>query len=128
MKWHVFEIMTRGAYCTTPDTTLEELFKELEAQGLTAAPVLDSERKLTGVVSMRDLALARPDQTVKEVMTSPARVIDQAATIQTVLKAFQKSGVHRLVVTHNDNVLGIVSLVDLLGPLTEAYGYPNFLS
>lgn len=127
MKWHTFEVMSRGPYCVTSQTELSELLKELNARKISAAPVLGEEGSVLGLVSLRDLALANPEQTVAEVMSTPAIIIDQAATIPVVLNAFVKHKVHRLVVTHNDRVLGIVSLTDLLGPLIEAYGYPNFL-
>lgn len=127
MKWHTFEVMSRGPYCVTPQTKLKELLGELNERKISAAPVLGENESVLGLVSLRDLALADPEQTVAEVMSGPAIVIDQAATIPVVLNAFQKHKVHRLVVTHNDRVLGIVSLTDLLGPLIEAYGYPNFL-
>ncbi|MCA9792998.1 MAG: CBS domain-containing protein [Candidatus Eremiobacteraeota bacterium] len=126
MKWHVFEVMHRGAFCAQPDNTLSELVNELQSRKISAAPVVDREEKLVGVVSLRDVALARPDQLVKEVMSTPAITVDQAATMPTVLKMFEKHKVHRLVVTHQDRVLGVLSLVDLLGPLAEAYVYPNF--
>lgn len=128
MKWHTFEVMTPGPYCAKPETKLDELVREFNQRGISAAPVISSSGTLQGVVSLRNVALKGPEQTVSEVMTSPAITIDHSATIPYVLNAFKKHRVHRLVVTHGDSVLGVVSLIDLIGPLIEAYGYPNFSS
>ncbi len=128
MKWHVYEVMTQGVYCTTPDTTLEVLVKELKEKAISAAPVVNDKGSLTGFVSLKDLALARPEQHVREFVRSPVYTIDQAATMPMVINAFRKHKVHHLVVVHQDQVLGIVSLVDMLGPMLENYGNPNFMS
>lgn len=127
MKWHTYEIMTPGPYCVSPTTPLEEVVRNFQIKNISAAPVLDSGGEIIGLISLRDVALARPEQLVKEVMSSPAVVIDHAATIPTVLNTFKSNKMHRLVVVHNQRPIGIVSLVDLLEPMIEAYGYPNFM-
>ena len=127
MKWHTYEVMTPGPYCVRPETTLEETVRQFQIKNISAAPVLNSDDEIIGLISLRDVALAKPEQLVKEVMSTPAVCIDHAATMPTVLQRFKSNKMHRLVVVHNERPIGIISLVDLLEPLIEAYGFPNFM-
>lgn len=126
--------MTRGVYCATPDLSLRELTRELVTRKATGAPVVDEQGFLVGVISFSDVAVdgafgekSLGERKVEEVMSRRVVTIDQAAPLMTAVQKFQKHRVHRLVVTHNDRVVGVLSPIDLLGAILERTGYPTVL-
>jgi CBS domain-containing protein len=55
---HVRDYMTSAPVAVNPDTTVEEAAKIMFEAGFRHLPVVDGERELKGVVSIRDLARA----------------------------------------------------------------------
>jgi len=55
---HVRDYMTPTPIAVNPETTLEEAAKIMFEHGFRHLPVVDGERELKGVVSMRDVARA----------------------------------------------------------------------
>lgn len=55
---HVRDYMTSAPVAVNPDTTVEEAAKIMFERGFRHLPVVDGERELKGVVSIRDLARA----------------------------------------------------------------------
>jgi predicted transcriptional regulator len=126
-KWHVFEVMTKGAFCARPEMTLEELTLELIERQIHGAPVIDEDDKLVGVISLTDVAASLLNKTgakktVHSVMSLRVFRIDQSANLVTAAREFKKRGVHRLIATHNDKVVGILSATDLIDPFLERLG------
>lgn len=59
-----------------------------------------------------------PDQTtVETIMTAPVITIDQDAPIFEAADLMDRSGTRHLAVTHRDDIVGIVSVRDLLHPV-----------
>lgn len=59
-----------------------------------------------------------PDQTeVETIMTAPVISIDQDAPIFEAADLMDRSGTRHLAVTHRDDIVGIVSVRDLLHPV-----------
>ena len=55
---HVRDYMTPAPTAATPDTSIEEAAQLMLEHGFRHLPVVDGERELKGIVSIRDLALA----------------------------------------------------------------------
>jgi CBS domain-containing protein len=53
---HVRDYMTPAPIAVTPDTSVEEAVQTMMEHGFRHLPVVDGERELKGVVSIRDLA------------------------------------------------------------------------
>ena len=66
---HVRDYMTPAPIAVNPDTTVEEGAKIMFEKGFRHLPVVDGDRALKGVVSIRDLAKAG--------IKMPAEVIDK---------------------------------------------------
>ncbi len=132
-KRHVFEFMTRNVYTATPETSLRELTAQLVKRRATAAPILDHEGSLVGLVALADIAvdaLAHPDTTERQaqhVMQRRVFTVGQEVDLSTAVEHLRKHRVHRLVVTEGDRVVGVISCLDVLDALTEVFGYSPFL-
>jgi CBS domain-containing protein len=55
---HVRDYMTPTPVAVTPDTSVEEAVQTMLEHGFRHLPIVDGERELKGVVSIRDLARA----------------------------------------------------------------------
>ena len=124
--FHVFELMTHHPYCAAPDTSIPELIRELVSRRATAAPVIDGEEKLVGLISLVDVAVASLEgtaHTVGDLMQRRVFSIEHSATLTSAAELMSTHRVHRLVVTNQERVAGILSCLDLLPSVKEATGY-----
>lgn len=118
----VTEICTRSPRVTTPDSTLAQAAKVMWESDCGMLPVVDPARKVLGVISDRDIALALAvrganayEAKVKETMS--ARVVsckgDEPAGA--ALSRMAKFQVRRLPVVGADGTLeGILSIADAI--------------
>ncbi|WP_340588234.1 CBS domain-containing protein [Erythrobacter alti] len=105
--------------CTRQQSVLEAA-KMLAEKRIGALPVLDGE-KIAGIFSERDLlyCLARDgatvlDQTVGELMTSPAITIDRSMDALAALSLMTKRRIRHLPVVEGERMVGFVSIGDLV--------------
>lgn len=110
--------MTSPAITVRAEAPLTEVVHLLERGTISAAPVVTEER-LVGIVSTTDL-LAHPPRegeaprTAAQVMTSPVLVARPGEPLDEAAWKMVAGRVHRLVVSEDDRVLGILSARDIL--------------
>ncbi|MEU3051015.1 CBS domain-containing protein [Streptomyces sp. NPDC006984] len=133
----VGEVMTREVVTLAPGTPAGQAARLLGARRVGAAPVLDEEDRVVGVVSRGDLASGRRDRpggtssgtarepsgaegaaeglTVRHVMAAPAVTVHPEQRVAVAARAMERRGVDRLpVVDEADRIIGIVTRRDLL--------------
>lgn len=77
--------------------------------------ILDEGEKLLGVLSLRDLIMALPHQSLSEIMTHPVKTIEADADEKRVARVISKYGLLALpVVDEEGHLLGIVTMDDIL--------------
>jgi magnesium transporter len=82
--------------------------------------VVDAERCLVGVLSMRDLILAAPNSLLKEIMITGVRSVPAATPLDEVARLMKTARFLALpVVDAAEHLLGFVSLDDVLGNIRE---------
>jgi CBS domain-containing protein len=118
------EILTVDA-----DLTVRELASYLVENEISGAPVRDEEGRIVGVVSLFDIAAVTsdgedgsggPDRDglfVADIMTPVVHSVTEDATVSEVAAAMLKGHLHRLLVTRENQAVGIISTSDLLGLL-----------
>lgn len=119
MALQVEEIMNREVFSAAPDDDADQVLARLLRMGLSSAPVLDGARRPVGMVSLRDLAGARPGARVAEHMSTPAVGLGPAASIEEAARLLAETGYHHLVVIDEEGVVaGVLSTLDVLRGLT----------
>ncbi|MBX3234171.1 MAG: CBS domain-containing protein [Labilithrix sp.] len=94
-----------------PDEALERLL----ALEITAAPVIDADRRPIGVTSIRDLLR---DARTRPPMSAPALAVSANMLVEDAAQVLAESGRHHLVVVGSDGRLaGFVTSLDLLRAL-----------
>ena len=77
--------------------------------------VTDEEERLLGVMSLRDLIIARPDQQVREFMTTPVIRVMASDSLEEVAAVLAKYNLLAVPVTDaSDHMLGIVTVDDAI--------------
>ncbi len=144
----VADVMTTDVFALAPDTSIETASRMFAQKHITGAPVVDTSGETIGVVSVADLvdpdrdrgneegypvyyrvtdgwaapmgdATVVRDGRVEEVMTRSVVSTDQTNTIIDAAKVMLDAGIHRLLVTNDGELAGIVSTTDLLRGFVE---------
>lgn len=137
------DIMSTQVVCVPVDMTVSELATTLTRKRITGAPVVDSEGKIVGVVSLSDLAAhtARAqggiswwktefadeelvqgfqiedysgESTVEAIMTPAVYQVDPDTPIHELVETMLSAQVHRLVVTRQGEIQGIVTTTNVM--------------
>lgn len=137
------EDVMQPVLCVPQDATLKELYEFLTGNAISGAPVVDSRDYLVGVVSLTDiighitghrsgrgfqsgvmpahkpgsqkLSFKKHEKTrVREVMSDRAYSVGQQDDILEVIELMLSEDIHRVIVTHRDHVVGIVTTTDVL--------------
>jgi CBS domain-containing protein len=137
----VSEVMTHPVVSLTPATPVHQVWKILLEQRVKAAPVIDAERKVLGIITNEDLleragiqqrlsvairmdtaeveqeiqVLKSSTLTAADVMTRPVITVPQSETLGTATEKMVKAGLKRLpVVDEHGRLTGMLSRLDIL--------------
>jgi CBS domain-containing protein len=127
----VAEVMTPQPQCVSAKETVGQARTVMAGLGERAVPVVDEERKLVGVVGLKDLAdlFARPKENfgrqgrasekdpvnilIESIMQPPVTV-PPGAKLATALEAMAKSRISTVVVVENQEPTGILTTADVV--------------
>jgi CBS domain-containing protein len=109
----VREVMTREVVSVPPSLPVPAVRQLLETKHLSAAPVVDEQGHVLGIVSDLDL-LSRPGLTVGERMSPRVISVSAETPVDEVAHVFVNERVRSLPVLDRGQLVGIVSRADLL--------------
>lgn len=131
----VRDVMTSDVMTIHQDASFKAIVRALEERHVDAAPVVDDDGRLVGLVSASDLTChEEPPPTfmdwltkagrehvrkahghrARDLMSTPARTIAPDATVGAALREMARHHVGRLVVTDDGGIVGILTRSDLL--------------
>jgi len=116
----VREIMSSGARCVTPDTSLAAAAKLMAELEVGLLPVCDRNH-LIGMLTDRDIAIRAVSlgenprkTTVQEAMSGEVVYVFEDANIEEAMRLFEVSNIRRLpVLNRSKRIVGMISLGDL---------------
>lgn len=118
-------VMTSDYSTLTADITVEDAINQLkliakECETIYQAYVIDDQERLQGTVSLRDLVLAKPSQTVAEIMTRVCIFVHVDEAQNVAVQAIRKYDLLALPVLDANNCLvGIVTYDDAMDVVEE---------
>lgn len=118
-------LMSTEVVALPADMTVEEAIRELraraeEAETVYYAYVVDDRGTLLGVLSLRDLVLARPTTPLRQIMNADAVTLPVTMDKEEVAHLFDKYNFLALpVVDENRKLLGIVTIDDVIDVIRE---------
>ena len=148
---HAFQVMTRPVVTVPADATVYAAADILLGARISAAPVIDPDGRMVGIVSEADL-MNRPEagtmpakswlerlladearlardyvrshsHHVADVMTRKVVTADERTPLQEIAALMQRNGIKRLPVVRDGKVIGIVSRANLLQGLLAREPY-----
>ncbi|MEA3432076.1 MAG: CBS domain-containing protein [candidate division WOR-3 bacterium] len=116
----VREIMTHPIIAEDEDTLVTEIAKDMTKLGV-GSVVITKDGKPAGIVTERDLALKvllkdkrASEVKAKEIMSFPLVTIEPETSVEEACQLVIKKGMKRLPVIENDELIGIVSVRNIL--------------
>lgn len=113
-------LMTTEYIAFPPDMTVEDAIRELRLEAPDVETVyylyiLDDGERLLGVVTLKDLILARPETLIQDIMRSPVKTLSIDAAQQDVAEFISKYNLIAAPVVDENSVLrGIVTVDDVV--------------
>jgi CBS domain-containing protein len=115
MNVKVNELMTESVVTAEPHQSIEHVRSMLERNKISAVPVVDSDGKPVGIVSQTDLVHdLKPGAPVSTIMTEKVYTVPQYDNVNIAARVMRNHKIHRVVVTHEQKVVGMLSAFDLL--------------
>ena len=116
----VRDIMTYPAITEDEDASVAEISKCMKMSGI-GSVVITKEDKPVGIVTDRDIVIKvmmrgrNPGKVkVKEIMSSPLMTIESDASLRSACKLLLEKGIRRLLVIEDGELVGIVSLRNIV--------------
>ena len=123
MSVKVEELMTRSVVTAQPHHSVEHVRHMLETNTISAVPVVDSDGRPVGIVSATDLVHdLKPGMPISRIMTEKVYTVPQYDDTSIAARVMRNHNIHRVVVTHEKKVVGMLSAFDLL-KLVESHRY-----
>ena len=120
-KLLVREAMSSPVISVPENSDVSSVAKIMRDQKIGAIVINSNEGNPVGIVTERDIVIRvvavgnQPENTtVKEVMSSPLRVVKADTTIIDAMKLMDRMNIRRLGVTYKNNLVGIISDKDLI--------------
>jgi metal transporter CNNM len=117
----VRDILTdiRHTYWMTPDTLLDEAkIDEIKVKGFSRIPVFNSKlTKCYGLLLMKDLVdidFEDHPHRPEDIPLHPTQLVGSMTALDTMFRKFMNAGAHMIPVEKDDEIIGIVTIEDLL--------------
>lgn len=134
----ISQIMTREALVIQENTTVERMVELFAKHQISGAPVIDEDGELVGVVSLSDLSRnkskinsseyykaptwtqanqsvdGQEQKLVGDIMTQLIICAEEDEPIEVAADLIVNHGIHRVIVTRQEKVVGVVSSGDLV--------------
>ena len=123
MSVKIEELMTRSVITAQPHHSVEHVRQMLEKNSISAVPVVDTDGHPVGIISTTDLVHdLKPGSPISQVMTEKVYTVPQYDDTSIAARIMRNHMIHRVVVTHEKKVVGMLSAFDLL-KLVESHRY-----
>lgn len=120
MKVKVAELMAGNVLTVQASDSVARARELVRDHDIGAIPVATPEGEAIGIVSVKDLVGELDGQTqIAEIMSAPVYTIPQYNDVHHAARLMRNHNVHHVVVTHEKQIVGILSAFDLLKLVEE---------
>ena len=123
----VLSLIERKCITIKADSTISNLTDLLTLHDIGAVIVVDNNNKPIGIVSERDVIknYSKNYNDIKNIMTNKLISCDLSISSTNLLEIMNKNKVRHVPIINNDELLGIVSIGDIVKRLIETYENEN---
>lgn len=113
------DVMSKDVITISPDATLSDVIELLIAKEISGMPVVDSEEKIIGIISEKDILNFAfsgnlHNTKVKEAMTKKVTSFPPDADVDSIALAISQHQIRRVPIVEAGKVIGIVSRRDII--------------
>jgi CBS domain-containing protein len=131
----VVAYMTRDLEFARGDTPVDQIARTMHMRDISGVPIVDGRGRLVGVVTRTDLiglgllqvgrratdsAMALPHRRASEVMTHAPVEVHSAVALRHAARLMIDNEIHRVFVNEGDQLVGVISAVDLAAAVRDA--------
>lgn len=115
MNAKVDDLMTKSVITIEPHTTIDRVRRILQRNKVGAIPVVDPDGQPVGIVSATDLVPSLKNEShASAIMTKKVYTVPKYDDVSVAARIMRNHKIHRLVVTHEQKVVGMITTFDLL--------------
>ena len=116
-------VMIENPYVIGPEKTVEEAISYMQEKGVHGLLVTDSESKLTGILTRRDVMFeSKPNQLVKDVMTKDVITAKPGISLDDAKETLRKHRIEKLpLIDESGLIKGLITSKDI----TNIENYPS---
>lgn len=113
------DFMRSRVVTLSPDDTLRDAARKLGRNGISGAPVVSRGGEVVGVISLSDLVWLEnePQRRVEQAMTPWSVSFEADTPIPEIARQMLAKRIHRVVVTSDGKLAGILTTMDMLRAL-----------
>ena len=117
----------RGCITVKKDTSIPDLVSVLEKYNIGSVVVVDEDTKPIGIVSERDIVRKYNLNalTIEEIMNDNIITCDLSTSSSELMELMNKYRIRHIPILENKNLIGIVSIGDVVKRLIEIYETEN---
>ena len=120
MNVKVHDLMTKSVITTEPHRTIDHVRALIERNQVGAIPVVDTDGRPVGIISATDLVGEHNGNSpVSTLMTAKVYTVPEYDDLSTAARVMRNHKIHRVVVTCEQKVVGVLSAFDLLQVVEE---------
>jgi CBS domain-containing protein len=111
----VADVMSERVMLVTRRQSIGHVRELMSRHGVHSVPVVNSDKEPIGIVTSMDLVgETNDDAPVGQLMTRDVQTVPKYADVSLAARVMRNHHIHHLVVTHEREVVGILSSFDLL--------------
>ena len=123
MNVKVAELMSHSVVTSEPHKSVDHVRTKMGKGKISAIPIVNTDGEPIGIVSATDLVSElNGSSPISTLMTEKVYTIPQYDDVSIAARVMRNHKIHRVVVTHEKKVVGILSAFDLL-KLVEDHRY-----
>lgn len=115
MNTKIADLMTQKVMSATPHQTVGHVRDVMNTQSVNCMPVVDPDGVPVGIVTSTDILHAENEATtISNIMTKTIYTVPQYGDVSLAARIMRNHGIHHVLVTHEKQLIGIISSFDLL--------------
>ncbi len=115
MNLKIADLMAKRVITAQPHHSVDHVRGLLERNRIHAIPIVGPDGEASGIVTTADLARKLKGETpVKRIMSKRVHSLPAYNDVSMAAKIMRRNKIHHVVVTHEKQVVGIISSLDLL--------------
>lgn len=120
MNIKIADLMVKNVVTTEPHKTIGHVKDMMRNNSISCVPVVNSENEPVGIVTTNDFKLNVNDSSpVSQLLSGHVYSVPAYNDVSVAARVMRKHKFHHLVVTHEKEIVGIISSFDLLKLLDE---------